>query len=41
MTTTHVEEEWAIKDGKLAIRLTWYINNKLDHVDYVTDKELF
>lgn len=36
-----VTEKMVVKDGKLAIKLTWWKNNKFDHVEYVFDKELF
>lgn len=40
MTKTDVTEQRVIKDGKLAIKLTWWKNGIFDHVEYVPDKEL-
>jgi hypothetical protein len=40
MTKLDVTEKRVIKDGKLALRLTWWKNGIFDHVEYVTDKEL-
>ena len=40
MTKTDVTTQRVIKDGKLAMKLTWWKNGILDHVEYVTDKEL-
>lgn len=40
MTRIEVTEQRVIKDGKLAMKLTWWRNGIFDHVEYVTDKEL-
>lgn len=40
MAKINVTEERAINDGKLAMKLTWWRNGILDHVEYVTDNEL-
>ena len=40
MTKTDVTTQRVIKDGKLAMKLTWWKNGIFDRVEYVTDKEL-
>ena len=35
-----VTEERVVKDGNLALKLTWWKNCIFDHIDYVTDREL-
>lgn len=35
-----VTTELVVKDGKLVMKLTWWTNNIMDRVEYVTDKEL-
>ena len=40
MTKTDVTEQRVIKDGKLAMKLTWWKNGIFDLVVYVTDKDL-
>lgn len=40
MSKIDVTEKMVVKDGKLALQLTWWKNNVFDHIDYVTDKEL-
>ena len=35
-----VTTKLVIKDGELVLKLTWWKNGILDHVEYVTDKEL-
>lgn len=38
---TDVTTRMVVKDGRLALELTWWVNNVLDHIEYVFDKELF
>ena len=35
-----VTEERVVKDGNLALKLTWWKNGIFDHIDYVNDREL-
>lgn len=40
MKKTDVNVKRVVRDGKLAMQLTWFVNGIFDHIEYVTDKEL-
>ena len=40
MKKVDVHEDRVMHNGKLSLKLTYYINNKFDHIEYVTDNML-